>query len=104
AEGLEHAVVAEYVTTTLRRVVAEEVVAVAGVAPVSPSACAPETTTGDQATPRVPPTLKPRTPEGDRFSNTGPEHDSEAPCFVRSAADGDQSPAPGDEDASTCLA
>ncbi|CAM9781750.1 unnamed protein product, partial [Ectocarpus sp. 12 AP-2014] len=104
AEGLEHAVVAEYVTTTLQRVVAEEVVAVAGVAPVSPSACAPETTTGDQTTPRVPPTLKPGIPEGDRFSNTGPEHDSEAPCFVRSAADGDQSPAPGDVDASTCFA
>ncbi|CAM9321588.1 unnamed protein product [Ectocarpus sp. 8 AP-2014] len=104
AEGLEHAVVAEYVTTTLQRVVAEEVVAVAGVAPVSPSACSPETTTGDQATPRVPPTLEPGTPEGDRFSNTGPELHSEAPCFVRSAADGDESPAPGHVDASTCLA
>ncbi|CBN79032.1 hypothetical protein Esi_0165_0065 [Ectocarpus siliculosus] len=104
AEGLEHAVVAEYVTTTLQRVVAEEAVAVAGVAPVSPSACAPETKTGDQATPRVPPTLEPGTPEGDRFSNTGPGLHSEAPCFVRSAADGDKSPAPGDIDASTCLA
>ncbi|CAB1115927.1 unnamed protein product [Ectocarpus sp. CCAP 1310/34] len=104
AEGLQHAVVAVYVTTALQRIVAEEVVAVAGIAPVSPSTCAPATTTGDQTTPRVPPTLDTGTPEGDRFSNTGPELDSEAPCFVRSAADGDQSPAPGNVDASTCLA
>ncbi|CAM9702539.1 unnamed protein product [Ectocarpus fasciculatus] len=101
AEGLEHAVVAEYVAITLQRVVAEEVVAVAGVAPVSPSTCTPETATGDQATPRVSSTLEPGTSEGDRLSNTGPELDSEPPCFVSSAADGDQSPTPGAVDAST---